>query len=284
MLERAGIVHVARVEDANPATLGAAAWAKLDAATLMTPHTAGTPGRRVLLTRSEEDCAEWAERLARHGADSVALPCIRCEPIATPASKAALAAAVPNSDWLVFTSRRGVEAFVALEPPALPAQCRSRRRRRGDGRGGKSRARPCRRRRRRRNGRGTGRHARRSSAILRRHPRVLLAVAENAGDALERTLQAAGATCTRLDVYRTVPAPPAERRRPLSTLRVDNVVLASPSAVTGFVHQVDVDVPVGVYTIGPSTTAAAREAGLTVTAEAREPSFEGILEAMQWRS
>jgi len=50
------------------------------------------------------------------------------------------------------------------------------------------------------------------------------------------------------------------------------------------VHQVDVDVPVSVYTIGPSTTAAAREAGLAVKAEAREPSFEGILEAMQWRS
>jgi hydroxymethylbilane synthase len=32
MLERAGAVHVARVEDANPGTLGAAAWAALDAA------------------------------------------------------------------------------------------------------------------------------------------------------------------------------------------------------------------------------------------------------------
>jgi uroporphyrinogen-III synthase len=67
-------------------------------------------------------------------------------------------------------------------------------------------------------------------------------------------------------------------------LRVDNVVLASPSAVTGFVHQVQIDVPVAVYTIGPSTTAAARSAGLEVTAEAREPSLEGILEAMQWRN
>ena len=72
---------------------------------------------------------------------------------------------------------------------------------------------------------------------------MLLAVAENAGDTLERALQAAGARCTRLDVYRTVPAPAGRARRPLSTLRVDNVVLASPSAVTGFVHQVDVDVP-----------------------------------------
>jgi uroporphyrinogen-III synthase len=38
-----------------------------------------------------------------------------------------------------------------------------------------------------------------------------------------------------------------------------------------------------VYTIGPSTTAAAREAGLAVTAEAREPSLEGLVEAMQWK-
>ena len=105
-----------------------------------------------------------------------------------------------------------------------------------------------------------------------------------AGDTLARALESAGARCTRVDVYRTVPAPPVEPRRPLSALHVDNVVLASPSAVTGFVHVVDVDVAAGIYTIGPSTTAAARRAGLTVTAEAREPSFEGILEAMQWQN
>jgi uroporphyrinogen-III synthase len=70
----------------------------------------------------------------------------------------------------------------------------------------------------------------------------------------------------------------------LSTLRVDNVVLASSSAVAGFLNQIEVDVPVNVYTIGPSTTAAARRAGLAVTAEAREPSLEGILEVMQWRN
>jgi uroporphyrinogen-III synthase len=247
----------------------------------MTPHTASS-ARRVLLTRSEEDCAEWAERLARHGADSVALPCIRCEPIATPASKAALAAAVPNADWLVFTSRRGVEAFIALGPPALPAQCRVAVVGAATAEAAKSEL-----------GRvdvvGGGTAAALGATLadlgdLKRHPHVLLAVAENAGETLERTLHAAGAQCIRIDVYRTVPAPPAEPRRPLSTLHVDNVVLASPSAVTGFVNQVDIDAPVSFYTIGPSTTAAARGAGLPVTAEAREPSFEGVLEAMQWRS
>jgi uroporphyrinogen-III synthase len=248
----------------------------------MTPHAAATAGPRVLLTRSEEDCAEWAERLARHGADAVALPCIHCEPIATPASKAALAAAVPSTDWLVFTSRRGVEAFAALDPPALPAQCRVAVVGAATAEAAKAEL-----------GRvdvvGSGTAAALGATLadlgeLILHPRVLLAVAENAGDALERTLEAAGAQCVRLEVYRTVPAPPTEPRRPLSTLRVDNVVLASPSAVTGFVHQVDVDAPVRFYTIGPSTTAAARDAGLPVAAEAREPSFEGILEAMQWRS
>jgi uroporphyrinogen-III synthase len=98
---------------------------------------------------------------------------------------------------------------------------------------------------------------------------------------LERALASAGARCTRLDVYRTVPAPPAAPKRALSSLGAERVVLASPSAASGFVHQVDVDVPVAIYTIGPSTTAAARALGLAVTAEAREPSLEGILEAMQ---
>ena len=61
-------------------------------------------------------------------------------------------------------------------------------------------------------------------------------------------------------------------------------VLASPSAVTGFVNQVDIDIPVNIFTIGPSTSAAARAQGLAVTAEAREPSLAGILEAMLWRN
>jgi len=111
---------------------------------------------------------------------------------------------------------------------------------------------------------------------------VVLALAENAGTALERALAQTHANCTRFNVYRTIPAAPAPRRRALSSLGADNVLLASPSAVSGFVHQIEVDAPLAVYTIGPSTTAAARAEGLAVTAEAREPSLEGLVEAMQW--
>jgi len=247
----------------------------------VTPHAAERHRPRVLLTRSEDDNVEWLPRFAAHGAEPVALPCIHCETLDTPAVRAALAAGAAEADWIVFTSRRGVEAFLAL----------GGRRRAG------ARIAVV--------GAGTAVAAEQSlstvdlvgggtaallagalaaSGALANGARVLLALAANAGDLLERELAAAGARCTRLDVYRTVPAPPAPRKRPLSALRVDNVVLASPSAVTGFVNQIEFDAPAHVFTIGPSTTAAARAAGLVVTAEAREPSLEGILEAMQWRT
>jgi uroporphyrinogen-III synthase len=240
------------------------------------------PNRRVLLTRSEEDCGEWAARFTQLGAEPVALPCIRAEVISTPELKEQLKALLPDTDWLVFTSRRGVEAFAALAAGASSPDCRVAVV--GAATAGAARAEL---------GRvdlvGAGGTAAALAATLidvgdlQRHPRMLLAIAENAGDALERSLEAGGAQCTRLDVYRTVPTPAIEPRRALSSLGVDNVVLASPSAVTGFVHQVEVDAPVCIYTIGPSTTAAAVRAGLVVAAEAREPSLEGILEAMQWQ-
>ncbi len=112
---------------------------------------------------------------------------------------------------------------------------------------------------------------------------VVIAVAANAATALEQGLESAGAGCTRIDVYRTVPVPPIEPKRALSALGADNILLASPSAVAGFVNQVALDVPAAVFTIGPSTSAAARASGLAVTAEARAPSLEGLMEAMQWR-
>jgi uroporphyrinogen III methyltransferase/synthase len=245
--------------------------------------TAGTgiDGLTVLVTRSEEDCADWAARLDSRGARPVALPCIRCETIDDPALRSTLAAAAAATDWIAFTSARGVEAFVALGAhPSARAKIAAV---------GRSTAKAAE--------EAFGRvdlvaggtaallaGALASTGVLAAGSRVLLALAENAGDVLERELGSAGARCTRLDLYRTVPAPMTGTKRAISTLGADNVLLASPSAVTGFVHQIEIDKPVRIFTIGPSTTAAARRAGLTVTAEAREPSFDGMVEAMQWRT
>ena len=240
-------------------------------------------GRRVLLTRSAEDCAEWAQSLERRGARAVLLPCIHSEPIDTPALRAGLITALAAADWLVFTSRRGVDAFAQLTRTTLPERTRvavvgPATAAAADARLGRIDLVG-------RDGTAAGLAATLcADGGLASHRNVLLALAANAGDVLERTLAAAGARCTRFDVYRTVPAPQAARKRASSTLGADDVVFASPTAVDGFLHQIEIDAPLAVYTIGPSTSAAARALGLVVTAEAREPSLEGLLEAMQWRN
>jgi len=264
----------------------------------MTAAAKRLAGARVLITRSEDDSAEWAEELERRGARPVLLPCIRSEPIDTPELRAALSKAVAGADWLVLTSRRGAEACARLlataaETPrgassvapratarvtlaertrvatvgAATADAANKLLGRADLLGGGNAA-------------ALG-AALASDERIAAGASVVLALAANARDELEQVLAAAGARCTRFDVYRTIPAPPAAQKRALSSLGAERVVLASPSAASGFVHQVDLDVPVAIYTIGPSTTAAARALGLDVTAEAREPSLEGILEAMQ---
>ena len=157
----------------------------------------------------------------------------------------------------------------------------SRGRRRNDGRSSASPARP-RRSRRRRHGCPVGGGAR---ATGRRHPQY---PARARG---ERGHRARGGARRRPALAARVATSTARCRRPprragkrCPSLGADNIVLASPSAVAGFVHQVDVDTPAAIYTIGPSTTAAARAHGLAVTAEAREPSLEGVVEIMQWQN
>jgi uroporphyrinogen III methyltransferase/synthase len=233
-------------------------------------------GKRILLTRSAEDCVEWAEELTRYGATAVPLPCITTELIDTPELRARLAAAVAETDWVVFTSRRGVEAFSTLYGGAIGSvhiaavgastgEAARERLGRVDliGRGGAARLAAT----------------MLAEGALHGEPRMLLALAENAEDLLDRALQGP-ARCTRFDVYRTIPAPRLAAKRAMSSLGADNVFLASPSAVTGFMNQVDLDVPVSIYTIGPSTSAAARAAGLAVTAEASLPSLMGLVELL----
>lgn len=261
-------------------------------------------GRRILLTRDEEDCAAWAAEIEGFGAVPLVFPCIVCRDIDTPELRTRLAAELPRAQWLAFTSRRGAASFARLRgerarggapggvlggapsaaadaapPDVLPdgvrvaavgpatARAAAAAFGRTDLAGGPS---------------GTARSL--AEALvprLRIGDRVLLAVAGNAGPAFEETIRAAGHVCHRFDVYRTLPVPERAPRRAASTLRADDVLLASPSAVTGFVNQVRLDRAPGIFTIGPSTTEAARAAGLEVTAEALRPDLRGLLEAMR---
>jgi uroporphyrinogen-III synthase len=235
-------------------------------------------GQRVVVTRSAEDCDAWAARLERAGAIAITYPCITVESIDTPTLRNELAAAAATADWLIFTSRRGVETFAALQPAGLPLTVRiaavgvatADAARKSFGRVDHV-------------GAGTGATLADSLPLDARWvagARCVLALASNASPELERKLATSGAACSRYDVYRTIPAAHREPKQPLSALRADRILFASPSAVEGFLNQVDLDAAASVVTIGPSTSAAARSRGLTVAAEAREPSLRGLMEVI----
>ena len=239
-------------------------------------------GQSILLTRSAEDCAQWARELEVANATAVVLPCIRCEHIDAEEVRERIAIELPRTDWLAFTSKRGVAAFAALHGAEMPGHVKIA-------------------------AVGT---ATANAAVVRfghadlvselgtaaslaqalearltsRGMRLLIAVAENAGRTIEDALGPAGAICTRLDVYRTVPAREISPKHALSALGADTIFLASPSAVTGLTNQVELDKPAAVFTIGPATYEAAEAAGLTVTGQARQPSLEGLMEAMRCAS
>ncbi len=274
--------------------------------------TENTAARTVLLTRDRNDSETWARELNAHGIRSVVLPCISVEWFDTPQLGARLQQEAREKDWIVFTSRRGVQAFCRLTGSAdddtrallddtriaavgetTAAACKAmlgrvdlvssqdvdravdKSRGENDGSGNSiAKARG-----------GTAAALAQTllgAAEIGPESRLLLVLADNAGTLLERRLRAAGAAVVRIAVYRTIPAPPRHPRQPLSSLGADNIFLASPSAVTGLVNQVAFDREAAVFTIGPSTSERAREAGLAVTREAREPSLDGLLEAMQW--
>ena len=236
--------------------------------------------RRVLITRAADDAQRWARRLAARGAVPVILPCVRSESLNDEATRERLRTAAQTADWLLFTSQRGVEAAVRagvrLAPGAHVAAV----------------------------GELTASAARQllgctpfvafgatsralglellalwgDAAGLRR---VVVIGAEGGRDDAEQVLALAEAHVTRVNVYRTISASAITPRRDLEQERIDDVLLASPSAVTGLLNQARVGDTARLFTIGPTTSAAALAAGLMVTGESAAPGLEGLMEAMQ---
>jgi uroporphyrinogen-III synthase/uroporphyrinogen III methyltransferase/synthase len=235
-------------------------------------------GRKLLLTRGAEDSADWADVLAGEGALPIILPCVETETFDDPQLAAAIAEAIQQAEWIVFTSRRGVDAFAGLFGTELPARLKIAT-------VGKATAASCIERFASVQliGGGTAEALGEELAAdpsIQNGARCLLALAANAGRLLERRLSGAGASVARYHVYRTIPIEPRGPKRALSALGCDAVIFASPSAVTGFDHQVEVDCEVPFVTIGPTTSEAVRALDWPVGAEAREPGLSGIIESL----
>ena len=237
-------------------------------------------GRRVLVTRALEDARVWAAQLSALGADAVILPCIRAELFDDALTREALVSALSNAEWLCVTSRHGVEAVARLD---VPLSTRLKIAAVGEAtanavrtvfardpfvaRGGTSRA------------LGAELAASLDENII--SMRMVVAAAAGGRSDAELALTRHGASVTRVDVYRTVPASRCGTLRDLAAERIDDVLLASPSAVEGLLNQASVPSGARIFAIGPTTSAAIVAAGLSVTGEAVRPDFESLLEAMQ---
>jgi uroporphyrinogen-III synthase len=206
---------------------------------------------RIAVTRAEGD-SRLVARLRAEGFEVVECPLVRIERIDGPPLDLA------GYDWLVLTSRPGVEHFLTrLDGPLPPVAVV------GPGTAAALRE----------HGIEPAVVARRSTqeglvAELPKTPgRVLFAGAEDARDVLVRELGA-----EFVPLYRTVELRP--ERFPDAHL----VVLASASAARALAA-IRRDLPC--VSIGPVTSQEARTAGLTVAAEASTHDLAGLVDAVK---
>jgi uroporphyrinogen III methyltransferase/synthase len=237
-------------------------------------------GRRVVVTRAREQASELRSRLETLGAEVIELPSIELEPVDF---------AVPEFagyGWLVFTSANGVAAFFdrGLHPAGLDARALAPVRVAAIGPGTAD---------------ALARRGVRADLVPERFvaeslvaafpdpaapgERVLIARAETARDALPEGLAGRGFAPEILPVYRTVSGTPDPSDLELvRSGAVDAVTFTSSSTVTNFCDLVGPfpgEQPL-VASIGPVTSATARERGLRVDIEADPHSIDGVVAAL----
>ena len=240
-------------------------------------------GKKVVVTRARAQVSELARRLDALGAEPVELPAIRIEPridsdevrraVEALHSYALVCLTSPNGVGLLFEAMaaqgRDARAFANASIAAIGA--------------------------------GTEAALAAHSVIadivperfvgeelvaalerleLRGKP-VLIARAAEARELLPEALRKRGAEVDVVALYETVPETPdpeaVERARD-----ADFITFTSSSTVRNFLEASPNGVPEGakVISIGPVTSAAAREAGLTVDVEAERHDIDGLVEAL----
>ena len=243
-------------------------------------------GRRIVVTRAPDQAAEFSERLRALGADAIELPVISIQSAEDPRPLDQAIERLSSYDWLIFTSVNGVRFF-------LDRLDQSRHDLRS------LKARIC----------AIGPATRRAVENLHlkvdlmpaeyvaeglvrafasedlNGKRLLLPRAAVARDLIPAELAKLGAHIDVVEAYRNV-APPdvAERAREIFAggKKPDWITFTSSSTVNNLVAAAGRDALKGVRiaSIGPVTSETARGHGLTVHAEAKEYTLDGLVEAI----
>ncbi|CAN5826888.1 uroporphyrinogen-III C-methyltransferase [soil metagenome] len=244
-------------------------------------------GKRIVVTRARAQASDFAAQLEALGAEAIQFPTIRITdpPDAEPLRRAA--AEADRFDWIVFTSVNGVGRFwralrelgrdtralarvslCALGPATAAAI---------ELEGAQAELVP------ERFVAEAAIEALKAKTDLR-GSRILLPRAEVARSLLPEALRAEGAEVVEVAAYRTVQdgAEAETVQRRLQRGEIDLVTFTASSTVRNFVELLGT-IPEGieVASIGPITSATARELGLRVEVEATEYTIPGLLRAIR---
>ncbi len=243
-------------------------------------------GWRVLVTRAPSPRSSLASALAAAGAEVVEAPATRIEPL-DPGCVRAPIAHLDAYDWIIFTSQNGVELFwAALRDVGLDTRALAALRVAAVG--------PA-----------------TAASLLQRGiavdltperfvaegvlealgdrddvsgRRVLYVAAEGARDVLPNGLRAMGARVDVAPIYRSVADDSGrDAIRAFCGGATDRALAAftSASAVRVFAEAAgEAKGRIAAASIGPATTAAAREAGMTVCVEATQSTIPSLVEAI----
>ena len=243
-------------------------------------------GWRILVTRAQVSSSTLGELLAAAGADVVDVPATTIEPL-DPGKLRAAISHLDAYDWLAFTSQNGVEQFwkvlrdCGLDSRALaglrvvtvgPATAEALL-----AHGIAADVMPA-----RFVAEGV------LEALAQREDvrgsRVLYVAAEGARDVLPNGLEQLGARVDIVAIYRSAPERTSvEAMRQFAAAGGERSLAAftSASAVRAFVEGAGGDARrVGVASIGPATSAAAREAKLEVCVEASSSTIPSLVDAI----
>ena len=246
-------------------------------------------GRCVVVTRARRQASALSQRLEALGAEVLEMPTIRIEP---PFSFTALDYAIArlrSYQWVLFTSANAVDAFfdrleragadarsfprVAVIGPATAERLRAH--------GILADCQPP-----------TYTGAALVDALAATGPlhgvHMLLARAAEAPPTVPDGLEKLGATVTVVPAYSTAIATDADPDLVdrLAAGTVDAVTFTSSSTVRGFVDALGSDrlaslpASTSLVSIGPVTSATAREAGLSMAAEAAEHTIPGLVQTV----
>jgi uroporphyrinogen III methyltransferase/synthase len=256
-------------------------------------------GRRIVLTRARDQVKELADTLRELGADVLSYPTIAIHPPSDPAPLRDVVSRLATYDYVAFTSPNGVSAtfaelarqrkdaralghaFIAAIGPGTERALAEHHavadvvatEFRGEGLAAAILA----------------HHAARASSSSTGHgPRVLLARARVARDALPRAIRDAGGTCDVVEAYETRPPDPtraAELRARLEAGEIDALTVTSSSTVEHLARALGDDAPrllarTRVVSIGPVTTETAERLGVPIARTAHDFCAEGLVTAL----